>query len=521
MVLQARDPRSAFPQARRHALARRPDDPARGRYLLLQCMPPHNGLEPLIALVQAELQSRYAACTVDTAMRRDFMIDDAGERQGFVGRYDGIILFAGPAATSVHVTWKYGSALEQAGVAVAVSVPRSLAGVAEHEIAMRGARLRHAFAAVSPEPMYAQDLVDALLVTPSAQEQAESDYIPFTPSHYAASGTARDVVQCFEAQDMTDGLPIEIPTDEAVEAMLAGTHRPASDIVCPTVRPEGLPVTVEQVAINAVMAGAGPEHLPVILAAVALLGAIEMESMTRSVNSFAFTHLINGPLAKQLGIACGANALGRGNKANAVIGRAIGLVLRNGGWQRVGSSASPCQGSAAGITVVAENEAGSPWSPFHTTLGFEPADNVLSLFVGGFAIVGNYYYQGLVDVGRQMLEFENKMGSLLLLSAKRAGELARRGQSREAVIDTLHQHAAAPLGDIRKGGFYPLMKALIERDREEKTWPKAYLTLPDEAVVPLYPATGIKIAVVGDDIASVMQVWNSQLLANSSIDDCV
>jgi hypothetical protein len=519
MIFQARDPRTALPMALRHALAPRPKHSATSRYLLLQCMPPHNGLEPLIAAAEAELRKSQPQATIDIAMRRDFMIDDAAERDGYIARYDAVILFAGPAATSVHVTWKFASALEQAGLPVALSVPQPLAGVAHHEIALRGARLRHALAPGTPDSGYVAALIDALHAPLSKNEQDASPYQPFTPDRYATSGTLAEITRHFETEGMTDGLPIAIPTDDAVQDMLAGTRRAPNEIVCATLRPEGVPVTVEQVAINAVMAGAEPLHLPVILAAISLFGALELESMTRSVNSFAFTHLVNGPLAQQLGIASGTNALGAGNKANAVISRAIGLVLRNGGWLRVGASSTPCQGNAAGIMVVAENEAASPWPAMHTALGYTAGDNVLSLFVGGLGIVGNYYYRGLADVARQLTEFENKLGALLLVSAKRARELAESGLSREALVETLHQQASAPLGQIRKDGFFPMMKALIARGPEERSWPKSYLTEPDSAVVPLYPNGGIKLAVVGDDIASVMQLWNSQLLASVRIDD--
>jgi hypothetical protein len=161
-------------------------------------------------------------------------------------------------------------------------------------------------------------------------------------------------------------------------------------------RPEGLCTTVEMVAINAVMAGAAPEHLPLILTAVSLFGHVLFESMTRSVNSFAFPMLINGPIARDIGIATGMNALGPGNRANATIARAINLTIRNCGGQRVGITASPAQGNVGTASFVfAENEPETPWPPFHTGEGFAASDNTLSLFTGGWGHLGNFYYTGI------------------------------------------------------------------------------------------------------------------------------
>jgi len=110
-MIRARDPRVSFPLALRHRLAPRPVSPEYQRFLLIQCMPPHNGLEPVIAAVRNELARRFPQATIETMMRRDFMIDDAVERAEVAAMADTAILFVGPAATSAHVTWKYGSAL--------------------------------------------------------------------------------------------------------------------------------------------------------------------------------------------------------------------------------------------------------------------------------------------------------------------------------------------------------------------------------------------------------------------------
>lgn len=490
----------------------------------MQCMPPFNGIEDQIEIVRNALTKQAPGCRIEIFDRRDFMRDDAEERAKLVDRADALLLFTGPAATAVHVTWTYGLHLEAAGLPVGIVLPASLSRVAAHEVVTRGTPLRTVLAwrngsGIEATETLASDAIAALLAPVEDSELESGPHEPWQPQRYAADGSAEAIEAVFEAAGISDGIPIKIPTDDAVETMLQGTRRLPTDVVCEALQPGGLRTTVEQVAINAVMAGARPDHLPVILAASSMLGSNELASMTRSVNSFAFTFLANGPIALRLGIESGMNALGSGNPANDVIARAIRFVLRNCGRQIVGTSSTPVQGSAAGLGVVAENEADTPFAPLHTTLGYDDGESCLSFFVGGFSITGNYYYGSLTNAAQQMQLFENRTGALLLLSAKRARELADAGLSRDEIADTLWQGAKAPLGEIRRSGFFPMMRALISRGGEQPLWPANYLTRPDEDVVPMFPRTGLHVAVVGSEVGSVMQLWDSTLHAHCRIDD--
>ena len=138
-------------------------------------------------------------------------------------------------------------------------------------------------------------------------------------------------------QGLTDGLPVVPPTPERVVRMLAGTKRDAQEVIG-LVPPNLAPVTIEKVAINSVMAGCKPEYLPVVLAAIE---AVTTEQFNMH-GVLATTHfptpviMVNGPIRDRIGMNYRMNVLGQGNRANATIGRAVQLVVRNVGGGRPG-----------------------------------------------------------------------------------------------------------------------------------------------------------------------------------------
>jgi hypothetical protein len=189
----------------------------------------------------------------------------------------------------------------------------------------------------------------------------------------------------FHAQGWTDQLPIVLPTDERVTAMLAGTSRDRDEIVGrmrATHTREAWEFTVEKVAVNAVMAGARPEYLPVILA-LAAGGVSARGSSTASMNNMV---VVNGPIREEVGMNSGVGAMGPYNHANATIGRAYGLLSQNlQGGSEPGLSYMGSQGNGLAYNSLcfAENEEASPWEGFHTDHGFGAADSTVSVFRGG------------------------------------------------------------------------------------------------------------------------------------------
>jgi hypothetical protein len=186
-------------------------------------------------------------------------------------------------------------------------------------------------------------------------------------------------------QGLTDGLPVVPPTPERVLRMLAGTTRFAQDVVA-TVPPNMAPATVEKIAINAVMAGCKPEYLPVVIAAIEAVCTDEfnMHGVLATTHFPTPVIIVNGPIRDRIGMNYRINVLGQGNRANATIGRAVQLVIRNVGGGRPGGVDRATLGQPGKYTCCfAEYEERSRWDPLHVERGFQRDDSAVTVYAGG------------------------------------------------------------------------------------------------------------------------------------------
>ena len=193
-----------------------------------------------------------------------------------------------------------------------------------------------------------------------------------------------DEAEAFFERGWTDGLPVVPPTPARVRRMLEGTTRAADDVVA-VVPPEFNECTVEKVAVNAVLAGCRPEYLPVVLAAVeaACTDEFNMHGLLCTTWFAGPVVIVNGPIARDIGMNWGVNALGQGNRANATIGRALQLVVRNVGGGRPGEIDRATLGGPGKYTFCfAEDEAGSPWEPLAVERGLPEGTSAVTLFAG-------------------------------------------------------------------------------------------------------------------------------------------
>ena len=203
-------------------------------------------------------------------------------------------------------------------------------------------------------------------------------------SRRVALGDHEDDIEAAFERGWSDGLPVVAPTPERVARMLTGTTRDAYDIVA-VVPPDLVECTVEKVATNAVLAGCKPEYLPVVLAAVeaACTDEFNMHGLLATTYFSGPVVIVNGPIARAIGMNSGVNALGQGNRANATIGRALQLVVRNVGGGRPGEVDRATLGNPGKYTFCfAEDEARSPWQPLHVERGLEPDASAVTLFAG-------------------------------------------------------------------------------------------------------------------------------------------
>ena len=178
----------------------------------------------------------------------------------------------------------------------------------------------------------------------------------------------------------SDGLPLVPPTEARVMRMLDGTTRAADDIVA-NVAPDLVDVTVEKIAVNAVMAGCKPEYLPVVIAAVEAICTDEfnIHGLLATTMSVGPVFVVNGPIAKQIGMNSGINVFGQGNRANLTIGRAVQLIVRNVGGGRPGGVDRSAQGSPIKVGLAfPEDEDGTPWISLAEERGIAPGTNAVT-----------------------------------------------------------------------------------------------------------------------------------------------
>ncbi len=191
-----------------------------------------------------------------------------------------------------------------------------------------------------------------------------------------------DAIELCYTNGWTDGLPVVPPTAERITAMLdAAGLEPGRQLAF--IENRQVSVTAEKVAINAVMAGCKAEYMPVIVAAIEALAdpRYGYHGPATSTGGSAVFMLVNGPIARTLDINCGDNLFGPGWRANATIGRAVRLVMRNVIGTLPGELDRSSLGHAGKYTYcIAENEAESPWPPFHTTRGFRAEQNAVTIF---------------------------------------------------------------------------------------------------------------------------------------------
>jgi len=195
---------------------------------------------------------------------------------------------------------------------------------------------------------------------------------------------SEDIMEaCFE-RGWSDGLPLVPPTPLRVTRMLSSTDRSADEIVG-SVPPDNRPCTIEKIAINAVMAGCKPDYLQVVIAALraALKDEFCMHGLLCTTYFSTPVMIVNGPITKQIGMNSGVNALGQGNRANATIGRALQLIVRNVGGGIPGGIDRATLGNPGKYTFCfCEDESDAKWPSLSMDRGYTREDSVVNLFAG-------------------------------------------------------------------------------------------------------------------------------------------
>ena len=251
------------------------------------------------------------------------------------------------------------------------------------------------------------EIIDALTRPLSSEEknpdlkkqQKPLNTVTITGEDYES--TLETFNQLYLENHWGDGLPLIPPTEAAVQRMLTGTTRSPEEIIGKVPYRNGI-ATVKKIAINAVMAGAKPEYLPVVLSAVECLTEDGTYThMMSSEGSFTLMIMVSGPLGNEINMNHGVGLLGHGWRANNTIGRAVRLCLINLGYLWPGEIDMALIGRNSPHTfyTFAENIDESPWETFNEGLGYKPEDScvTVSTVTSGGGIGMRVYGGGVVE----------------------------------------------------------------------------------------------------------------------------
>jgi hypothetical protein len=368
-----------------------------------------------------------------------------------------------------------------------------------------------------------QEIIQALTQGLAASQAGQEPYARSTP-RLEEPDTEENLHALFERNLWTDHLPIVLPTEERVAAMLAGTRRRPEEVVGrmqPTPNRGLWEYTVEKVAVNAVMAGARPEYFPVILA----LAATGITARGSTSSSAAVMTVVNGPIRHEIGMNCGIGAMGPYNHANATIGRAYSLLSQN--LQGGSVPDQTFMGSIGnnycynGITF-AENEERSPWEPLHVQKGFEAGASTVTVFHGcrsttfGLGLRKDHWQEHVRDM---LLGTDAITAPVLLLDPITARQFIDRGgfDTKAKLIRWLHETAEMPAGrywDLQLVQNYIHTRATFGESPKAK-----YLDVPADAPVRMFEEKDIHVVVVGGEANGYWQMMGAHHKATVSVDD--
>ncbi len=312
-----------------------------------------------------------------------------------------------------------------------------------------------------------------------------------------ASEAPEALADCFAARGWGDGLPLVAPTPERVEAMLADCDGDPDETLA-TLPPRSGVATRRIVAVNAVLAGCRPEHLPVLVAAVRALARPEVN--LRGVN--ATTHpvapllIVHGDIARTAGYNAGLGAFGPGYVANATTGRAVRLILLHVAGADPGSGDASTQGGPAKYSYcVAENLDESPWGGYAASVGVdapsavtvhcgEAPHNVHDMESSAPAPILDKVASAMASLGSNNAPISG--GEIfVMLCPEHAAACAAAGWTRSHVASYLHERARLRAGDLRAA--FAL-----------RAWAPWQEAIPDDATMPITEHPGnIRVMVVG------------------------
>jgi len=377
------------------------------------------------------------------------------------------------------------------------------------------------------DPITGKPIVEEIvgaLTKPLTDEDKKTGFLARPVERLVKPDTPENLYRIFAENGWTDGLPIVLPTEEKVAAMLKGTsHKPDETVgtMQPSSPHEPWSYTVEKVAVNAVMAGAKPEYFPVILA----IAATGVPSLFTSTTSFARMVVINGPIREQINMNTGIGALGPFNEANATIGRAWTLMSKNlDGGGRVGQTYMGSQGNNLNYNNVcfAEREDRLPpgWKPFHVQKGYKPEESVVSIFTGwGVIRADTTLTEKLHPQIPFWLQFTPFSGASLFLDPLIANQLKDEGfETKEKLVEWIYKNTQLTAGDYW-GKYFHIANFVLPNAKKGDEPFASWLKLPRDTLIPRFSSPDrITIFVVGGETNLFWQAGDFRFVVSASVD---
>lgn len=248
------------------------------------------------------------------------------------------------------------------------------------------------------------DIVKAATQWQPVKEKEAAQESPYPAKTFKFTGTYADVNKLFAKRNWSLSLPIIPPTVDRVREMLKGTKRAPSEVLWVVPPRQGM-LTVELVAVLGVMAGAQPEHMPLLLATIDAMKAPEAAWRGTSTTTAPTSPLIviSGPIVEKLKLNAGTGTAGGENPVTNALGYFVNLV-----GDVVGSSVPPnfdksTHGSSADLVamVFTENAKENPWkTTYAEEAGFKPGDSIVTHFS---AYLGNANIDHDSKTGQRLL----------------------------------------------------------------------------------------------------------------------
>ena len=256
-----------------------------------------------------------------------------------------------------------------------------------------------------------------------------------------------------------------LPTDTRVDAMLGEWLDRREDVIA-TLPPALGEATLEAIAANCVLAGCLPGHLPIVTAAVRAVAhrRFSLDSVLTGLNSSSPVVIIDGPMVEQLEFNSEAGALGAGNRANAAVGRAVQLCIRNIGGARHGALDTATHGHPGKYSYLIAASPTSPWPALRTRLGFGAGDSIVTVKAADAPLcIADMGHDDPISILRTIARSVAIPGTYnayfreelwLVFSPEHAARLDDAGIGPEEIALFIHDQATIPAGRLRGHGLY-------------------------------------------------------------------